>query len=596
MNTRRLVWQLFSPLWLFVLLVLLAATILLSRTFKDFYYAQTEQDLSSRTRFVEKLLEQPITEGDYSKVDSLCKALGAASGTRLTAILPSGKVIGDSREDPAAMDNHEFRPEIVHAKSSGIGTARRHSYTLYSDFMYVAKTLTQNDSLVAYVRTSISVVSIDAALGMVYFEIALGAVAVTALVFLSSLVISRRLSSQLVDMGEMARRFAAGELSHRLPQRKIREIDELSRALNDMASRLEDRIQTVIKQRSEQEAVFASMVEGVIAFDSEERLIDLNVAAEKMLGIDANRQKGRYLHEIARSPYLQDFVARALKSVEPIETELPLRASSIQSTEEKFFQAHGAVLRDSDGNRIGVVVVLNDVTRLKRLENLRRDFVANVSHELKTPITAIKGFVETLLDGALNDQDNARRFLEIIIKHSDRLNSIIDDLLLLSRLESGADMPAVRLSDENLKDTIGDSLKLLTDAATARNIRIVTACDPLLIARIDRELLQEAIINLVDNAIRYSHEGTIVSIGVQKKGGEVQIEVADTGPGIPQEHLTRLFERFYRVDANRSRRLGGTGLGLAIVKHIAIAHGGNVSVESVVGKGSIFRIHLPDRA
>jgi len=258
-----------------------------------------------------------------------------------------------------------------------------------------------------------------------------------------------------------------------------------------------------------------------------------------------------------------------------------------------FLNGHGTLLRDEGGKKIGALIVLNDITRLKRLENIRTEFVANVSHEIKTPITAIKGFVETLADGRVKDEADARRFLGIIASHVSRLESIIEDLLRLSRIEKDAEAEEIHLRNENIMNVIENAVQLCKPTAESKGINIDLDCDENLVARINSPLLEQAIVNLIDNSIKYSDKDKKVRIKAFQDERGIFIEIIDQGKGIEEEHIPRLFERFYRVDKARSRRLGGTGLGLAIVKHIIQAHGGHVSVISSLGKGSTFTILLP---
>ena len=291
---------------------------------------------------------------------------------------------------------------------------------------------------------------------------------------------------------------------------------------------------------------------------------------------------------MVRKADLLRFVARTLSGKAPVEGDIVLRDES-----ERFLQAHGTVLRDTRAQDIGALIVLNDVTRLRRLENIRRDFVANVSHELKTPVTAIKGSVETLLDGALQKPQDARRFLEIVARQADRLNAIIDDLLALSRIEQEAERHEIPLQRGRLGEVLRGALQACEVGAAAKSIRIECSCPESLQARINPPLLEQAMVNLIDNAVKYSRPDSEVLVEALREGGEVLIRVRDHGSGIGAEHLPRLFERFYRVDKARSRKAGGTGLGLAIVKHIVQAHSGRIAVTSVPGKGSTFTVYLP---
>jgi two-component system phosphate regulon sensor histidine kinase PhoR len=325
-----------------------------------------------------------------------------------------------------------------------------------------------------------------------------------------------------------------------------------------------------------------------VAVDSQERLISINRAGGTMLGVTSEAARGRAIQEVVRNPGMQAFVSRVLSEAGPVEGDVTL----VDPSGERFLQVHGAVLRDAQGSRIGAVIVLNDVTRLRRLENLRREFVANVSHELKTPITSIKGYVETLLDGALKNPQESEKFLGVVARHADRLNSIIEDLLLLSRIEQDAEKSTLETEDARLRDVFAEAADACAARSIEKGIRIDIDCPDDMAVPLNVPLMRQAVVNLIDNAVKYSEPGTTVRIEGSRVGDEVVISVCDRGCGIDKEHLARLGERFYRVDTARSRQQGGTGLGLAIVKHIAQAHGGRLSVESAPGQGSVFRIHL----
>jgi len=388
-------------------------------------------------------------------------------------------------------------------------------------------------------------------------------------------------------MKDGAERFARGELGHRVAMPASEELGRVAEALNQMASQLDERIRTITNQRNEREAILASMAEGVLAVDTEERILSINRAAGQMLAVGVPDCTGRSVQEALRDTAVQDFVSRVLQASEPIADEVEPRSG------RRILRANGAALRDSRNNRLGAVIVFNDVTELRRLETIRRDFVANVSHELKTPVTSLKGFVETLRDGAIDRVEDARRFLGIMARQIDRLNTIIEDLLLLSRLEQDGEMRSISFEERRLAEVLNSAIEVCGPRAAAKGIPVRVSCPDTLIARVDHHLLEQAVVNLVDNAIKYSEPQHPVSVTAEQTGDDIIIRVADQGCGIPAEHLGRLFERFYRVDRARSRKLGGTGLGLAIAKHIAQVHGGSVSVESMVGQGSVFSIHLP---
>jgi two-component system phosphate regulon sensor histidine kinase PhoR len=431
------------------------------------------------------------------------------------------------------------------------------------------------------------VTDIDHVLNQIYVSIIWAGLVVALCAAFLSLLISRRISLPVTRMKRIAQLFADGQLNIRVPTAGAAELDDLAKALNEMATQLQDRILTITRQRNELKAILASLAEGVLAVDSRGRIVSVNKAAARLLNIDPVHAQGRNVEELIRNVGLQQFVRDTLNSDRPTEDDV-----SFPEEGGQFFHVHGASLADPQAERAGAVVVLSDMTRIHRLENLRRDFVANVSHELKTPVTSIQGFVEALLDGGLAEAEQSQRYLGIIAKHAERLNAIIDDLLSLSRLEEVGEQRALLFEKTPLRPVLEAALELSSVRAEQRRVKLALACDETAEAKINGPLLEQAIVNLVDNAIKYSDEGSTVEIVVQQRGREILLSVADTGCGIPEEHLGRIFERFYVVDKGRSRKLGGTGLGLAIVKHIALVHGGQVTVESAPGKGTTFTLHL----
>ena len=421
----------------------------------------------------------------------------------------------------------------------------------------------------------------------------------TALFFLviacvALLLVARRTGKRLDLLRRGVDRIADGRAEPMIPLYNGGPTGDLSTSLNRMADAYEQRLKSFDEQQNETEAILTSMVEGVLAVDLDERLISINSAAARLLRIDPYRVEGRSIQESVRNTAVQQFVAKAVSSDSPIEDDLVLRLlGDNNEARERYVQAQGTALRDTGGKRIGALIVLHDVTRLRRLEMIRRDFVANVSHELKTPITAIKGSVETLLDSLTDQPHENEQFLNIISRQADRLNAIVEDLLALARIEQETERDVVDLDEHNIADVMRAAVEMCSINARARKISLSVECDPSLVARINAPLLEQAVVNLIDNAIKYSPEGRSVHLSTEHTQQDFQISVVDEGVGIEREHLPRLFERFYRTDNARSRAMGGTGLGLAIVKHIAQAHHGRVSVESTVGKGSTFRIKLP---
>ncbi len=588
MARRRLLWQLF-PLTLLVILAAVGAlTWSVTDLVHDFYCTELGEDLRARARIVEDPIREALVAGDRDRVETLCERFGQASGTRITVVAPDGTVLGDSHERASVMENHGNRPEIAAALEGGFRTTIRRSRTLHERLMYAAVRVREGERVLGVIRTAIPASPIDASLAAVSRRILLSGLVVALAAGAASLWIARRVARPLEAIRRGAERLARGDLEHEVSVDGPIELVEVAATMNQMAAQLDDRLRTLVAQRNEREAILSSMVEGVLAVDGQQRVISMNRAAGGLLGIEVHRCHGRALQEVSRNPELLQIVNTVFGTREPVVGEIVLYGQP-----SRFLQVHGTVLRDGEGHEIGALAVLADVTRIKRLENVRRDFVANVSHELKTPVTSIKGFVETLLDGAMQSPEDAERFLGIIASQADRLGGIIEDLLTLSRVEQETEKAEILLERGRLEELLRSAVGFCEMKAHEKGIRVDLACEPGLEALLNPPLLEQAIVNLIDNAIKYSPEGETVQVEARRSDGEICIRVRDQGCGIPRQHLDRLFERFYRVDKARSRKLGGTGLGLAIVKHIAQAHNGRATVESQVGQGSVFTVHLP---
>lgn len=590
LQPRRLLWHIFPPIILIVILSLAAISSFASRTMRDLHLENMTGVLAARGELVKYTLENRIRAGrSPASIDETVKRLGRLSDTRISVIEPDGTVTADSAKNPAVMTDHSDRPEIMRAMRGETATAIRYSDTLKKDLIYVAAPMRNSEGdVIAVIRTARPLTALSSALEALNRQLLIGGFAVAAVAAIVSLLLARRVTRPIEELQHAATRYAAGDLSVRLPATGSAETAGLARSLNIMAAQLDDRIRDVVEQRNERDAVLAGMVEAVIAVDSNERISTMNNAAGRILGVDPVDSLGRTIHEIARNAELLAFVSSALRSEEVLERDLDLHGDR-----QRSLQAHGAALRDAHGKRIGAVVVLNDVTRLRRLEAIRREFVANVSHELKTPITSIKGFIETLSDGAINDPEASERFLQIASRQADRLGAIIEDLLSLSRIEQESEHGTLPLHRDRLHPVLDGALEICRHRADAKQVTLLLECDPELECDLNAPLIEQALVNLIDNAVKYTGDGKHVTISANDEGGTLCIEVADNGNGIAAQHLPRLFERFYRVDKARSRGLGGTGLGLAIVKHIAQAHGGNVAVQSEVGEGTRFSLRLP---
>ncbi len=587
MAGRKLVWQLSTSYLLIFVISIFAVLVLATRVVKKYYYRQTVSDLKITAELLGDSAGGLVVNRNAAEIDSLCRKLSGGNGVYLAVFSIDGKVLGNSYGTGVQTSSILNSPEIVSALNDKTGISKRYSPIIRGEMISVAIPIKFNSGIIGIAYASIPTKSINDLLREIYIEMTIAGLIIIILGAGVSMIVSYKISSPLVEMKKVAGKLAEGELSYRFPTGGTEEINLLAEAMNSMAAQLEERIKTIVRQRNEQEAVLSSMVEGVLAVDTEERIIDINKTAASMFEISAENIRGASIQEIIRNPHLHKFITKSLSSKTPIEGEIIL-----YDDKDKYLQAHGTLLKDADSNKLGAVIVLHDITNIHRLEKIRRDFVANVSHELRTPITSIKGFVETLKNGALDNRDEAVRFLEIIERRTNNLNDIIGDLLTLSKLEQQPQEAFESFESRWIKEILISAVRSCSSKANEKGIDIKLICDETLQVRLIPSLLEGAVINLIDNAINYSNRNSEVIIKAAKMDNEVVISVADEGIGIGKKHLSRIFERFYRADETRDIKKEGTGLGLAIVKHIALIHGGRVSVDSTPGKGSIFRIHL----
>jgi two-component system phosphate regulon sensor histidine kinase PhoR len=585
---RRLLWQLFPSYLLITLISLLAVSWYASGAMRHFFLDQTATDLRARAALLDKQIKVLLSPLRGETIDAICKEAGRLSATRITVILPDGTVIGDSRETPRLMDNHANRPEIAAALAGQTGSSLRFSKTLMQEMLYVAVPIKDRQGIVAVLRTSLPATAVETEIRSIQLKIALGGCIIALLAAGISWVISRRISRPIEQMKKSAEQFAGGDLNDRLTSPTTEEMAGLADAMNQMAAQLDYRIETISRQRNQLETVLASMLEGVIAIDSDERIVSINRSAAQLFESDPGSCQGKSIEEVIRSPAMQQFIRRSLRSKSTSEEDI-----TVFQNEERVIDVKGSPLLDTNQHQIGALIVFHDVTQLRRLENMRRDFVANVSHEIKTPLTAIKGFVETLQQGKVDKAEENDRFLRIIQKHVDRLNSIIEDLMALSRIEQEDKQKTINFQHSKIEDVFQAAIQLCRPKAEEKGIRIDLEFEEDTAAIFDPTLIEQAVVNLLDNALKYSEPQSTILLKSHQQNSDLIISVQDYGIGIAQKHLPRLFERFYRVDKARSRNMGGTGLGLAIVKHIAQAHDGHVAVESKLGEGSRFSIHLP---
>ncbi|HSP92172.1 MAG TPA: ATP-binding protein, partial [Vicinamibacterales bacterium] len=511
--------------------------------------------------------------------------LGALAGARVTLIADNGLVLGDSAEDldaVAALDNHGRRPEVLAARREGLGVSRRFSTTVGTNLLYVA--LPVSHPHIAFVRLALPLTDIDEQFRAVGRSVAVAlAVALAcalALAWLSSSLVARRVDA----IAAVARRYAAGDFSAPAGDTGSDELGTVAHVLDDTAHELGRRMTELAQDRARMEAILAGMLEGVIVVNARGRVILANDAARRMVhpeGLTA----GQHYIEVLRQPDIGGMMGRALAGLTPEGLE-----ASPPHDPNRTILARAAPITTEGAP--GAVLVLHDITDLRRADRMRRDFVANVSHELRTPLTAIQGYVEALQEDVPPEPEEAARFLEIIARQANRMERLVRDLLRLARLEGGQE--PVEPSTTEVETLFADVATELDGALEAKSQRVVTDIGPAAASlHVDTAKLHDALRNLVENAVAYAPPSTTITLASRRSEREFVITVADEGPGIPEADITRIFERFYRVDKARSRESGGTGLGLSIVKHLVEILGGDVRAANRPEGGAIFTVTLP---
>jgi two-component system phosphate regulon sensor histidine kinase PhoR len=509
----------------------------------------------------------------------------AASGARVTVITPDGRVLADSESDVQTMENHATRPEIVQALATGEGRSSRHSVTINRDLLYYAVRENTISGLPLIARFALPLGTIDEVLSSFRHELWLASVFILLVAGGVSLVFSRSITDRVERLKEFSRRVAEGDFRPLTRDSSGDALGALGVSLNRTAARLDRTIQTLTEERNLSAAILGSMVEGVAVVNGSERLVFANPGFAEILGLDVPPTSGSALVEVVRQTELLEAVRQVLGGEPRVQSEIVTG-----TLRQHYFAITVASVRA--GDTTGAVVVLHDITELRRLERVRRDFVANVSHEFRTPLTAIQGFAETLLAGALDDPQNRRRFLEIILEHSRRLARLTEDLLVLSKMD--AERLELEIRQLSVSQLIESCIETAQHRAADKDLRVsVDMPKGLPDIAGDRRRLAEVLQNLLDNAIQYTLPGGRIVVSAENAVDEIILTVSDTGIGIPKADQSRIFERFYRVDAARSREAGGTGLGLAIAKHLVEVHGGRLWVDSEIGQGSQFHFSVP---
>ncbi len=566
--------------------------IYLSQVIKDNHVSKLKESLGIQAG----LIADEIPRHSNDSLDDFCRRYKKKTGARVTIIESSGRVIGDSDELSEKMDNHLERPEIKEASINITGSSIRFSATMQKDFFYFAVLLDERMHK-GFLRLAVPLHDMEKAISSLRMRIAIATVVTLLAAILIGLLQARKITRSVEEIAAFLREVTAGNFKTRLFLKEKGEIGELAKNINTMAHEFKIRLERSNEDRHRMEELLKNMHDGFMLLDAKGRVLICNPAAKKAFGVERDIE-GRPLLEVIRNVGLTDIMREVTAKEESIVQEI-----EIAYPKELYLMATAAPFYypPQSENVSGVMLSFHDITRLRQLEDMRKDFVANVSHEIKTPITAIKGFAETLMAGAIDDRENALRFLQTIKNHSERLNSLVEDLLTLSRIELG-DIK-IEKAAVSLDDVIDTVFTTLRNKAEIKGIYLKKEIpENLGEIKADRNRLTQILLNLVDNGIKFTETGGVT---VRVKSDSVpltlnsqflnliEISVEDTGIGIPQKHLPRLGERFYRVDSSRSRELGGTGLGLAIVKHLVKAHGWEMKIESTHGKGTKARISCP---
>jgi two-component system, OmpR family, phosphate regulon sensor histidine kinase PhoR len=578
----RLFWKIGILHLLLLLMVLLALDVYVVQALRKEYLNSAFAQLESISKLV---LEKPPSAQD----DRALKNWGAwisKGGMRVTLITAEGKVLADSEEDRQHMENHLSRPEIKEALATGSGRAVRYSTTLRHDLVYLAQRYDASGGQPMIMRFSLPLRRLDEALSSFRGRLWIISTVILILSGCISLLFFRNVTNRIQRLKEFSHRVAEGDFRPLAVDLSNDELADLSGSLNQTALELDRTIRSLTQERNQSAAILASMEEGVAVIGRDQRIIYCNNAFCRAVGVSNIAWSGRPLIELIRHSDLIAFIQKALTGNEVVQGEIV-----VGSIRTRSFAVTSAPVR-TEGAITGAVMVLHDISEIRRLERARRDFVANVSHEFKTPLTAIQGFAETLLGGAIEDKDNRRHFLEIIRDHALRLGSLTDDLLKLAQIEAGQLPKEERFVD--IKEIVEPCMETIRTKAEQKNLVLEVNYGPDLPKVFgDPHSYQEILQNLLTNAVRYSSQGGRIKVEAVVRDSEIVLSVTDTGIGIPKSDQDRIFERFYRTDAARSRESGGTGLGLSIAKHLVEARGGRIKVESEVGRGSTFHVFLP---
>ena len=577
---RSIRWRIAAAFAVLLVVCIGGLSAYLSYFFRENYMDNLRTQLTDQARLVGDASEPYFDSGETGDLDALAKRLGEEIDARVTIVDSEGTVLGDSQEDPAEMENHSDRPEVIEALAGGTGSDVRRSETLYRDMIYVAAAIAPDGDTVGVARVSLPLTRINAAMGHINAVIAVVAMIAAALGILLAFQITRITVDPIRRLTRISQDMAEGNLSQEITVPSRDEVGDLARAFNRMAAKLKEAMALVTAERDRMAIVLESMSDAIFVVDGEGRVTMTNKSAEKVLQVPRDKSSGRHFIEVVRDHEIDALLQQCLKTRTQQTGVIELRSKR---------QLLGVIATPFQEDS-GCLLLIQDLTELRRVETVRRDFIANLSHELRTPIASIKALGETLHDGAVEQPSVARDFLEKINLEVDRLAQMVQEMGELSRIESGeAPLQKTPVNVAEVVDRAAGRLKAQADRAGLRLETQVATDLPRVPA--DEARIEQVLVNLIHNAIKFTPSGGRITVSAKADGGNLVVAVSDTGVGISEDDLPRVFERFYKAD--RARAGGGTGLGLAIARHVVEAHGGRIRVESVEGRGATFSFALP---
>ncbi|KYD09545.1 Phosphate regulon sensor protein PhoR (SphS) [Heyndrickxia sporothermodurans] len=557
---------------------------------KNTYMDMTRNQLFQDANIVSEFINSKEIRKQSNELQEKVESFYAENQPRITIIDANGDVIADSEDNPAKMESHANRPEFKdiikrHKKNA---ESIRFSETLGYNMMYVATPIQNDDQVVGVIRVAFTLQNIDHAIKKLWLSLGLAMGITLILASIIAISLAKGITRPIEDIIQVARRLSEKDYSSRVRAKTNGELEQLSIAINTLAKSLQHQMEEISENQQKLTGVLTNMVSGVMLINPEGRIVLVNPAMEKIIGSTADQLRGKLHIEAGKSFGLSQLIDQSLKKKIKIHDEVQM-----YYPDQRILDAHLAPYLGANGEIKGIITVLHDITDIRRLEKMRSEFVANVSHELKTPITSLKGFAETLLDGAMYDPEIAKSFLTIIHDESERLHRLITDILHLSKIEQHQ-LP-FHPEPLNVTGVIYETIDTIQEEINKKQLTIKLPNQKPVIIDAEKDRLQQIILNLVANAVTYTPDKGTIEIGIVEKDDQIELTVKDTGIGISKEELPRIFERFYRVDKARSRNSGGTGLGLAIVKHLVESHHGSIQVDSEEGKGTLFTITLPKK-